>query len=261
MKKKLTLIILAAFILSAPLFGADGKRKGHMVDNAGLLSSGEKAELEERMAALASQYDFDLVIVTEKSIGSARPIDYADDFFDNNNYGLGSDRDGCLMLQVTESRDYWFSSSGRGIKILNAAALDKLDSDAAAFLKNGDYGGAYGAFIDNMELFLSLDAKGRSYNFFYRYNAILLAIGWAISLLAGLFTVHLWKLQMDTATGKKEADSYIIPGSLAFTRQDEMFLYSTVTKTKRESKPPSSSGGGVHTSSSGRSHGGRGGKY
>jgi len=68
------------------------------------------------------------------------------------------------------------------------------------------------------------------------------------------------KSKMNTALPKTEADRFIVPGSLVFTRQTDTFLYSTETRTRR-ADTSSSGRGGIHTSSSGRSHGGGGGKY
>jgi uncharacterized protein len=256
MKKKLFILILLILYLPAFLLA-----QPRVVDNAGLLSNTEKADLERRIAEIASKYSFDLVIVTENSTGGIKPMDYADDFFDYNGYGLGEDRDGCLFLQVTATRDYWFSTSGRGIKILNSTAYGKLESDVLNFLSSDDPAGAYLAYINAWEEFLVLDAKGRSYNFFHRWNAVLVIIAWVISFLIGFVVVQSWKAQMNTALPKKEADPYMVPGSLAFTVQQERFLYSAVTKTKRAEASSSSGGGGRHISSSGRSHGGGGGKY
>ncbi|MCL2472318.1 MAG: TPM domain-containing protein, partial [Treponema sp.] len=200
-------------------------------------------------------------IVTENDIGGARPMDYADDFFDNNGYGLGDDHSGCLFLQVTNSRNYWFSTTGRGIQILNSTAYAKLDSDIRKFLGEGDAYGAYRAFLQNWEVFLSLDARGRSYNFFYRWNVILVSISWLLALGVGFLVVQTWKRGMDTARLKTQAASYIVPGSLAFREKKDRFLYSTVSKREKPRQPTGGGGSGIHTGSSGRSHGGGGGRY
>ena len=257
MKKKLFILIL--LVLFSPVFLFAQR----VVDNAGLLSASEKAELEAHLAEIASTYNFDLVIVTENSIGGAEPRTYADDFFDNNGYGLGNNRDGCLFLHVTGSRDYFFSTSGRGIKILNNAAFGKLESNVLRFLRNDDPAGAYRAFVNDWYKFLALDAKGRNYNFFHRWNAVLVLVAWVIALLIGLIAVQGWKAQMNTALPQKQAAAYMVPGSLAFTAQKESFLYSRESKAKTVSSSLSSSlaAGVGRVSSSGRTHGGRGGKY
>jgi len=231
-----------------------------IVDNAGLLSQQEKANLMGLIASAASNYNFDLVIVTEKNIGASSPMEYADDFFDNNGYGLGQDRDGCLFLLVTDSHDYWFSTSGRGIRILNSTAGDKLENSVVKSLKEGNFYGAFNAFLLDWEKFLALDAKGRSYNFFQQWNAVLVLIAWVIAFAIGLIVVQIWKRGMNTALTQTQATAYVVPGSLAFNEKKDTFLFCTITKTKLQTEN-SSSGGGVHTGSSGNSHGGRGGKY
>jgi uncharacterized protein len=255
MKMSKWLFSALCLFLSVPLFS-----QNRVIYNAGLLNSDDKTQLEKSLEKIASDYGFDLVIVTEKNIGTAAPMDYADDFFDYNGYGLGENRDGCLFLQVTGSRDYWFSTSGRGIKILNSSAFNKLESSVLPFLKDDDPAGAYRTFINRWELFLALDAKGRSYNIFYAWNFVIVIIGFALSFLTGLIIVFIWKAKMNTALPKKEADFYIVSGSQSFSLKQDRFLYSSVSKSKKETSS-SLGGGGSHTSSSGRSHGGGGGKY
>jgi uncharacterized protein len=154
----------------------------------------------------------------------------------------------------------WFSTSGRGINILNPYALQKLESETAKHLSQGNSYAAYRAFILAWDQFLSLEAKGRSYNFFYQWNLVLVLIAWLVAFGIGFFIVQIWKKGMNTALSQTQAAAYIVPGSLNFTAKNDRFLYSTVTKIKRQTES-STSGGGVHTSSSGRSHGGGGRKY
>jgi len=253
MKMKHLLILL--IFLSAPLFARD-----HIVDNAGLLSDNEKAHLEKQMEEIAATYNFDLVIVTEKSIGAVEPMKYADDFFENNGYGLGEERDGCLFLQVTENSAYGFGISGRGIEILNTSAFNKLENNVLEHLKNNNPANAYEAFIRIWKEFLVLEAKGRSYNFFHEWNFVLIIAAWIIAFIIGFFIVQNWKTKMNTAIPGKEADTYMVSGSLAFKNQSDRFLYSTMSKTKVV-KSSSSSSNSVHISSSGRRHSGRGGRY
>jgi len=257
MKTKLLKICLPFLIVFfvPPVFARE-----RIIDNAGLLSLQEKTSLLASLDAAASIYNFDLVIVTEKSIGASSPREYADNFFDNKGYGQGQERDGCLFLLVTESRDYWFSTSGRGIKILNSAAGNKLESSVVKPLRENNFYMAFNAFLIDWEKFLALDAKGRSYNFFHQWNAVLVSIAWLIAFVIGLIVVQVWKSGMNTALMQTQAAAYMVPGSLAFKEKKDSFLYCTVTKTKLQTQS-APSGQGVHTGSSGRSHGGRGGKY
>ena len=255
---KRTLMIIAAVLLPVSLF-AQGRTAG-IADNAGILDGAEKAELEKLIVNIGEIYNFDLLIVTEKDIGKADPIDYSWDLLING-YGLnGETWDGCLLLQATGSRDYCITASGRGSIILNKAAYDKLESSVVSYLKKDNYTGAYRAFISNWENFLTLEAKGRSYNFFARWNMVLVIGAWALSLLIGFIIIQYWKARMNTALPKKEADAYVVPGSLAFTQQTDRFLYSAVTKTARATSSSSSSSSGG-SSRSGGGFSSRSGKY
>jgi len=62
--------------------------------------------------------------------------------------------------------------------------------------------------------------------------------------------------KMRTSFDTDYAANYIKPGSMRIDASRDLFLYSRVIKTER---PKESSG--THTSSSGRTHGGRGGSF
>jgi len=251
---KLSLPVLILFAV-APVFSQE-----RIIDKAGLLTAQEKANLMTLITSAAANYNFDLVIVTEKNIGSSAPREYADNFFDKNRYGLGQNRDGALFLLVTDSRDYWFSTSGRGVNILTSAASNRLESGVLKNLRENDFNGAFQSFLLDWENFLALNANGRSYNLFYQYNILLVSIAWIIAFAIGLIVVQIWKMGMNTALPQTQAAAYVVPGSLAFKEKRDSFLYSTVSKVKRETQT-SSSGKGVHVGSSGSRHGGGGGKY
>ena len=245
--------ILFIFFVSIPI-----SAKERIIDNAGLLNAQQKALLSSMADSIALTYDFDLVIVTEKSTGNIPTSRFADDFFDNNGYGFGRERDGCLFLHVTESRNYYFSTSGRGIRLLGSTALGKLEADVIRHLKAENPFEAYNAFLLNCETFLKLEAKGGSYSPVRRWDLALTAYAWLIAVIAGFIIVYIWKRKMNSALKETRSDAYIVPGSVNLKLQKEYFLYSTITKTNRENQRNPT---GTRTGSSGGTHGGRGGSY
>jgi uncharacterized membrane protein YgcG len=266
-----------------------------VVDNDGLLKAEQKAELIKMADSISTAYNFDLVIVTERIIGNKTPMEYADDFFDYNGYGLGENKDGCLLLQVTGIRKYWFSTTGRGITLLddNDYAFDKLEANVVKNLKADNYYEAYRAFLSDMEEFLNLEAQGKKYTrayvagikteafinkYFYQprfyWFMFFTLIALVLSLITSLKIVSSWKKTMNTALLKTEAGFYVMPGSVIFRNTSESLIYSTTTYTEREEKESNSdsywsddsssdsdSGSSRHESSSGTTHGGRGGDY
>ena len=247
-------ILILIFFLAVPAFG-----QTRIVDNAGLLNADEKKDLNALIDSISVKYSFDLVIVTEKDIGDSSSSAYADNFFDINGYGQGQDKNGCLFLHVIGSREYWFSTSGSGIKILNDTAGNKLEANVIKYLSSGSNYNAYKSFIVNWEKFLALDAKGKHYNFIHQWNVVLMVIAWIVAFLIGIIVILGWKKGMNAVFAQSQADVYIVPDSLKFKVKKDTFLYSRVTKTERQTDNKSGVSGSFRSSSG--SHGGRGGKY
>lgn len=78
----------------------------HVVDEANLLTSHELQSLSQQAETIGDRYQVDVVILTVVSLEGKDPESYADDYYDQRGYGLGSDRSGILLLISTESRDW-----------------------------------------------------------------------------------------------------------------------------------------------------------
>jgi len=150
--KKIIMIIYILLFLNFQVFSRD-----RIVDNAKLLNNSQKSNITKIIDSISILYNFDLVIVTETNIENKQPKDYADDFYDNNGYGFGDNNDGCLLLQITGSRDYWVSTCGRGIELFDLFIGDKLLDDIKKFLKADNPYEAYRSFINNWESVLKFE--------------------------------------------------------------------------------------------------------
>ena len=171
-----------------------GIARGRLTDNADLLTDTDKESLEKILDEISSTYNFDLVIAGEKNTGDKKRWDYAHDFFDYNDFGIGEDRDGCLFLQVTENRTFWFSTSGRGRRLMNNLAYEELVDKVAPLLRDRRSYSAYLAFITTWEKFLALEAEGKSYNFFRHYSS---QFKLAAICLAILIITYIMRRQID----------------------------------------------------------------
>jgi len=65
---------------------------------------------------------------------------------------------------------------------------------------------------------------------------IAILIAWVAAIAIGVGVVEFWKYKMSTVFTKKEADTYIVPDSLVFRVKKDTFLYSHVTKIRRQTK-------------------------
>jgi uncharacterized protein len=86
---------------------------------------------------------------------------------------------------------------------------------------------------------------------------ILISAG--VGLVIALITVGIMKGKLKTVRRQPAAGNYVRKGSMNITESSDLFLYSKVNRT---AKPKNNgSGSSTHTSSSGRTHGGGGGKF
>ena len=258
MKRKMISLLAALFVLTIfvlPVSAASPR----LADEAGLLSVTECAAIEKRLDELSAQYGLDIVIVTADTMGSSTPMEYADDYFDYNDYAP----DGVLLLVSIEEGDWWISSTGYGITAFTDAGIAYIGDQIVPYLSDGEYAGAFTAFADLCAQFLSQAKSGDPFDThnlpkepFKLVRNVIIAL--VIGLAAAFFATGSMKKKLKSVVQKAQADDYVTPGSLQITKSRDFHLY---THIERREKPKSSSGSSTHTSSSGTTHGGGGGKF
>ena len=254
-------------IFTENIYAAEESHTQRLADFADLLDADQEEELEAKLDQVSEDYNCDVVILTEESIDGAKPMDYADDFFDYNDYGMGSDKSGILLLLTMEERQWWMSTHGDAIRIFTDAGQNYISDEFVSYLSDGDYYEGFTKFADLCEEFIVQAQNGEPYDTgnlpeeslpFYITFLIALVIGFILAVIvsvvmrSGMKTVHM----------KPNASDYMKAGSLHINRSRDMFLYHHISRTAKP-KAESSGGGGssTHTSSSGQTHGGSGGSF
>lgn len=257
--KKLTSLFIACLLilsLAVPAFATGGLPK--IVDEAGILTTYEEEKLEERAQILADQYHIDVVILTVDSLNGRNITAYADDYFDYNGYGIGSNHSGVLLMLSMEYRDWAISTCGDGIKALTDYGQEQIMDDVLDYLRDDEYYEGFEAYLELLDEYFEAYEKGEpideSRNVLFD---LLIAIG--IGVLAGFITITVMKSGMKTVKPQRGAQSYVIQNSYKLRYQRDMFLYSRTSRTRKQSS--SSGGSSTHRSSSGRRHGGSRGKF
>ena len=253
-------------IVSENVFASEEAHTQRLADFADLLDADQEEELETKLDQISEDYDCDVVIDIEESIDGAEPMDYADDFFDYNDYGMGSDKSGILLLLTMEERKWWISTHGEAIQIFTDAGQEYISDQFVSCLSDGDYYEGFTKFADLCEEFIVQAQNGEPYDTgnlpeetlpFYITFLIALAIGFVIALIisvvmrSGMKTVHM----------KPNAADYMKSGSLHINRSRDMFLYHHISRTAKPKNDSSGGGSSTHTSSSGETHGGSGGSF
>lgn len=270
----LTLVLVLG--LSIPAFAENDWPK--IMDEAGLLTEEERAELEERAQSIANAYGMDVVIVTNDSLDGKTATEYADDYFDYNGYGLGEEESGTLLLVSMGERDWAISTKGTAIRAVMDWGNEQLQDAMLPDLSSGDYADAFNSYLDQLDSLYdsyvsrgsesggdgSGDSSGGSSFWYYvraklTFGRVLLCIAIA-AVVSGISVAGMAK-SMNSARGKRQAREYLVKDSFHLSQCRDRFLYSTVTKTRRAQEEDHGGGSSTHVSSSGSTHGGSSGKF
>lgn len=147
MKKILALAVLLLLIITPFSIHAE---KVYVIDNAGLLSEQEAADLEEKLERISAELQADVVALTTTNLDDEEAVAYADDFFDYNGYGQGEHYDGVLLLVVknAEGGIWYISTSGSGIRAFTDDRIQEAGEEMLPYLRTADYYGAFDRYAD-----------------------------------------------------------------------------------------------------------------
>ena len=240
-----------------------------LMDEAGLLSSDEAAEIKAKLDEISERQKFDVVIATVNSLSGKTPREYADDLYDYSGFGFGENKDGVLFLISMEDRDWYITTTGYGIAAITDAGREYIADKFTGYLSDGDYAEAFRIYANEVDRFVTNAVEtGKPYDVGNLPHDPLSIIWIPISLVVGILiasaVVGGMKSKLRSVSFASAADSYVKPGSMNVRESRDMFLYSTVSRTakpKDSDSSGSSGGSSTHTSSSGTTHGGGGGKF
>ena len=259
MKKLLAVLLLVLALL--PVVPALGET-ARVTDNADVLTGDQENALETAISVIRNTYSFDVVILTEDSIGNQSTYDHSDRYYDDGGFGYGENHDGIMLLLVTGggegNRDYYIMNTGRGEKIFTDGVMYDMEDNMLPHLRFSDYYGGVSQFVidvqHRLEGYKPVNRAGR-----------LLPVTMGVGLVAGLIVSLVLRGQMKTVRRKQNATSYVRDGSFQLTRSQDLYLYTTTTRRKIETSSSysgrSSGGGHSFTGSSGTHHTGHGGKF
>ena len=251
-------------------------QSNYVVDNADAFTDSEEAALFEKITAIRTKYKFDVVILTTLSMNGKKAVDYTDDFFDYNGYGYGVDRDGVILMLCLAggegNRDVHISGRGSvGRNVFNSKYVLNFDNgpifkELKPLLSAGKYYDAEMKFLEmadeRLGWYADDIANGGTGKVPYPASVILKRelIAVAVAMVIAFFVVSMFKKTMKTNRIRTSAENYEKPGSMRVTASNEYFVRKQVSRTAIP-KNESSDSSGDHTSSSGASHSGGGGKF
>lgn len=244
-----------------------------VVDDAGMLSASEIAELEARAAEIAGAYRLDVGIHTAPEPVALSRTQYAEDYYRYNGYGLGENYDGIFLTVYRGSGDRAgtrLTVSGAGAAKLTETNENRLREYCEDAVNNGQTFEGLRRWLDNVE---HMERTGRVPRTALYWILTALA-GSALGSAVGGIALAGAKRRMRTPQPKTEANRYVLSDTSRITGAGAAYLYSTSSRhyiPPAESSRSSGSSGrrssgrssysGSYSGSSGSSHSGSGRRF
>lgn len=255
MKRVLSLISAICLVLALLLccslsaFAAEGgglSGNPLVVDNAGLLTAGEREALEAKARSISETYGCEVVILTINGTDGKSLQDYSDDYFVYQGYGYGEDRSGILFVMDMNERDTYFTTCGAAIKAFTDDDIDYIADRMRGNLSAGNYYSAFETYHSYAEE--ALETAANSKPNYVKKGIISIVLG----AVGGFLPASAQKSSLKTVRRKRDASGYAQEGSLNLTVNRDVYLYSNVTSHVIQ-RVESGGGGGGHTFGSGHS--------
>lgn len=233
------LVLIAA--LALPVFGASPL----VMDVANLMTNTEAEALTAESLSIQNAYGLDVVILTVPNLMGKSAESFADDYYDNNRYG----DNGILFLVDMGSRQWHITTAGTAIELLSDEDLIKIEDQIIPYFFNGQFYEGFDRFFQILPKYLE-NGSDSGINFM---------VSFLIGAAAAGIVILIMRSMMNTKGGQRDAGCYTVDNSYHLRSHQDLFLYSNISK--RPKPKENSSGSSTHRSSSGRSHGGRGGSF
>ena len=282
MKRRLFSCIICLILLSnIPVIGsATLQGIQYVIDEANLLSEKEHIELDSIASNLSNTYDIDVLIMTADSLEGKNAQEYAESLYDNKdinwNGSYWHSEDTILFLLAMEEREWYISTAGKAIYVFTDYGLDTLGQAVVPYLSDGEYYDGFCVYLELLPDYFDayehgspIDSYTADYNpgnrqdtvYYEDRHEVNIFLSVLIGLITALVTVLIMWSTMNSQRRQHSAGDYLQAGSYHLRRHSDLFLYSNVTKVRRQENNNGGGGSRVHRGSGGVRHGGRGGKF
>ncbi len=275
MKKLLSLLLCLTMALSLSLNSfatvpADNNDE-YLYDYAGLISTTDEERLRDELKELSLTSGWDVAAVLIDDNMGLSSAAYADEFYEQNGFA----DDGILMLINMDDREVWLSTCGEAITYFTDGIIDDMTLELVEPLADGNYVEAVSLYLLLAEEVMTAPAQGHTQSMEPKPSPVqpspksklaeTAGIAAVVAAITGGIVALVMALMHKSLPNKTQNTiHYVSGGRVHLNINRDIFVNSTLRKTKIQQNPPSSGGSHSHSSvhrTSGRSHGGGGRKF
>jgi len=250
-------------ILNTPSVNEEEK----IYDFADLYTDEEEKNLYSEVYDYSQRRNLDLVIVTINDNFESTE-EYADDFYDYNNFGYGPDRDGLLFLVDMENRYVYISATGGAMSLYPDNECDMITEEIYTYFSDQNYYGGTSQMIKTLDTYYEISYNDSDSDE-YTYNTadVNYLYVFIFAIVCTIIGIIILIKRNDLARVATTSEEYYDKGSKGVHKIKDIVIGHHVTKHAIDHNTGSSHGGGFsgggggHISSSGSSHTGGGHKF
>ncbi len=252
------LFFAVAFVTPAGMKTGEAAAAGMkqlVYDEAELLNSQERDELNAMANEYSARKETDIIIVTSRNDDNADVQKMTEDFYDEHAPGYDKPHGNAVILTLDmKHREVYLAGFYKAKTYLDDDRLDRIRNKITPDLSDGDYLLAFETYIKTADKYMGFEPGVDPDNLLYN--------GWfqlAVSVIIGAGIVGTMafrsggRVTVNGHTYEDKATSGVLD-------QRDQYLHTTVTKQKIAKNNSSSSGGGG-TTSGGHSHSGSRGSF
>ena len=247
-------------VLLTPSVNANEK----IYDFAELLTEEEEKQLYDKVKEFIANTNLDLAIVTINTNVKDSTQEYADDFYDYNDFSI----DGLAFVIDMQNRIFYISTAGKAMLYYDDYRIEYILSALDQEMYNHEYFNACNTLISQLTEYYNNGFSDNADKYvvigtqIYRKTPyLLLSIIAVVSATIGTLILALRNKKIKLATNSND---YFDNKSFEITKDTKEFISSNTSRVyipPADSDGGGSSGGGFHSGSSGASHGGGGHRF
>lgn len=227
-------------------------------DFADLFSSSEEEKLLKQISSYIDKYKMDLAVVTINENNKNSPQEYADDFYDYNAFGKGSNRDGILFLIDLQNREIYMTTTGYAINMYNDHRIDFSLEKVYKNMTNRDYYKGTSEYIKIISKYASLGLPSSKDRQVEKDILSTFLLSSMISLIITIIAMVILISKNKLVNKQETAEQYLQKESIQINDLGNILINSNTVRHYIDHDSSSGGGTSTHSGSSGISHGGGG---
>ena len=241
MKRKILSALLAILLLCSlvcptaaeTVFTTDGK---WIIDTADILEKEEEKELNAILDEICKKYDVNILIYTTDDLDGMKIEKYGRQIYRHLQSNLENTENVAMLTVSTNPRMYDIYCDGLPSSALD---LDSIMDDMESDMRSNNYVAACETYAEQCDYYINGHLNGFPFDV---GTTLLIAV--VLGLIIGLISVLVMKSKLKSVRKQNYAHVYVRSDSMQVTIHNDLFLYRTVSRIRKQTNNSSGSSGG-----------------